>query len=314
MTIKKRLGEIIRNPLSVYLTWSVFLSYPLFSFIRHHPSPLLPDRFQHPWSIFLHLPYISAPLFIVIVLFWTLTKINRELTRSQIISLYFVGISSVVTIVIGEYLLFLGSANYANYLYSRLGIETEKLSFMVSVSQLVFTFFLPFIYIEKKFRKRLPLKVKLVLFTLFLFIFSSLNFLTRVNYFWKTATAGPTMKYGWQFKYITALQETPIDAVIIHPPRDAKWPATGNQPVLRYFLFPRNLVDGKLISNESYAGQFNGALFVDIDPHDTEGVRWPIISTTLKEITFDDENPIAYSSLERISEIAGIAIYKVYFK
>ncbi len=39
-------------------------------------------------------------------------------------------------------------------------------------------------------------------------------------------------------------RQTPEDAVILVPPQGFPWPATGNIAYFRYFLYPRNLING----------------------------------------------------------------------
>lgn len=54
------------------------------------------------------------------------------------------------------------------------------------------------------------------------------------------------VKLGWfYYDYIQFIKrQTPEDAVVLVPPQGFPWPATGNVAYLRYFLYPRYLING----------------------------------------------------------------------
>lgn len=313
---KKGAVKIFDKPILIYLTWILFLSYPLLGFVRYHFFAALLGEIPVAaklWAIALMVPYISAAVFILTLLYWILIKSNNQLKNDQLRSLYFVGISAAVVFTIGKILLYLENANYANYLYSHIGTEAGKTNFVANVCWIVLVLLIVFIFIEPNIKRKLPYNLKLIIFTMSIFLLSSLNSLTSVNLFWKMVTADPESKYGSQFVYIKALESTPKNVVVVHPPRSVKWPSIGNQAVIRYFLFPRTLVDGKLMSGQEYARQFNEIYFVEVDK-DSPETRWPIILSESEEIIFDEENPIKFSKMERYSQINGIDIYSVHFK
>src|SRR3990170_2329783 len=79
----------------------------------------------------------------------------------------------------------------------------------------------------------------------------------------------------------------------------ATGPAIGNQPVLRYFLFPRTLISGALLDNQEFAQQIGIAYFVEIDPL-SHLTHWPKIDERNKTIIFDERTEIKYKTIETV--------------
>jgi hypothetical protein len=120
-------------------------------------------------------------------------------------------------------------------------------------------------------------------------------------------------RVGVHYKYIIRLEKnSPTDAAIIHPPQGEKWPAIGNQPVLRYFLYPRTLISGALFNNQDFARQFETAYFVEIDPW-SDSTHWPKIDTENKVVIFDEQTEIKYKKIEVVFKSDDGSVYKVYF-
>jgi hypothetical protein len=75
-------------------------------------------------------------------------------------------------------------------------------------------------------------------------IYSDVNILSHIN-----ASYDFKMRelWGGYYDYIKFVKEnTPSNASIIVPPQMFPWPSIGNVGLDRYFLFPRNLVNGSL--------------------------------------------------------------------
>jgi hypothetical protein len=119
-------------------------------------------------------------------------------------------------------------------------------------------------------------------------------------------------KVGVDYKYIKLLSEnSPEDAIVIHPPQGNKWPAIGNQPVLRYFLFPRTLVSGALISKQKFVESLGEAFFVVIDPGGER--EWPLIDYKNKTLIFNEFDYIKYKKLLLIYGNDVSKVYKINF-
>lgn len=311
---RQLLSKILDSPLIIYITWIMFLSFPLLSLIRYKLFILSSRHFifgEHFWLILIRTPYLLALLFAIVIFRWISAYKNTTFSREKYRSLIFILVSGLLLIMIGKYLLFLESNNYPNYLYSKFGIDAGKLDFTLSICWVVLSGVVAFLIVIKKNIKHFY--IMMTIFSIIIFITSAINSILGFDVYIKMASADGNSKFGGQFGYIEVTKNIPENAVVVHPPRSLKWPAVGNQAVLRYFLFPRILVDGKLIKNLGYASQFNELYFVEIEK-DSPEKHWPLLDTSNKKISFDSENYIAYKSVERYKTTNGITIYKIKFQ
>jgi hypothetical protein len=121
-------------------------------------------------------------------------------------------------------------------------------------------------------------------------------------------------KFGKDFVYVQVLNKyTPLDSAIIHPPQNNNWPAIGNQPMLRFFLYPRVLISGTIL-DDSDVCKSRDCYFVLIDSDYQGRPVWPEIDVKSNLITFDGSHKIKFYSLTEIPTSAGISLYKVVFK
>ncbi|MFZ3301254.1 MAG: hypothetical protein WA152_00900 [Microgenomates group bacterium] len=145
------------------------------------------------------------------------------------------------------------------------------------------------------------------LFTMSTFMFFNINKMIR------SSQEGYEDKVGKDYKYLKLLSKhTPSDSLIIHPPQGDLWPAIGNQPVARYFLFPRGLVSGAIILDDSMTIEIRVAYFVEIIG-DKDRPTWPIIDNGKNEIIFNNLNSVKFKKLDIIYKSEEGIIYRILF-
>lgn len=149
-------------------------------------------------------------------------------------------------------------------------------------------------YVAKHFTLRGP--VGTALFTIFIYIFIlhfsafSELYLLRAGRAMDLITLGENARIAkfWYtlFPLMDVINEnTPRDAVILHPPQKYPWPETGNQFVIRRFLYPRTLIapefwDGR--QEIDYILADNGGEGAKYHP---ENVGWPAEVFPVKKVT-----------------------------
>ena len=219
-----KIQKIFKSPYIIYIAWGGFLSYLPLSFIQYKflyleksPQGSLIKR------IFFTTPYVFFFVFVGVILYWLFAK-KYKLSKKQLNSLYFVIVSSIAFFVVGKYLLYLESANYANYLYSSLGIEAGKLGLITEACWTVTAILFAIVFFERTFKKTLPLGEKLAIAALGIFLLSSFSLLANIALYQKMSSSPPLEKYGAQFIYVEALKRSPENAVVVHPPRGSNWP------------------------------------------------------------------------------------------
>jgi len=104
----------------------------------------------------------------------------------------------------------------------------------------------------------------------------------------------------------------PKNEKFIHPPQGSKWAFIGNQPTIRYFLFPRILISGAKITSRQYAENIGSAYFIEV-AGDGKREIWPRIDTSIKSVSFNESTLIFYRELKIISNENQFKIYKIYF-
>jgi len=328
--MKTNVAKIIFNPLVIVIVWILFMATPFAGLVRHF--------------LFLSSVEISHSLLGIFNViqrsyFWLLMLINllivytwyRNLSQPHLInkkhyySLVFVIILAVINEITVRSILYLDIKYYGNYIYSNFGILPSQLQLSSIVNYLaisiIIAFFISIFEINNKksknthkrinvrFNKTILVEVFAFLTIVYLSTYPFLNFSVII----KDAYQNYSQRIGSDYVYIDSLVKlVPENGVIIHPPQSSEWPLVGNQPVIRYFLYPRILVSGKLINTQKFADRFSSAYFVLIDKtHYAPG--WPLINFDKKEISFDINNSVNYLNIEKIGEYLGKIVYKIKF-
>jgi hypothetical protein len=245
-------------------------------------------------------------------------------------TLVLLSVLTLIFLIIAGILLNREYNNYPNYLYERYGLTLSQLEFMSFVAALeLLTFLTIFTYgLKTKVGKigRTPVLKRQAkesgterasFFLAIIGLVSMIIFSIRPFFNWPVmlseAQGGFERKVGVHYKYIKSLAiHVPKDETIIHPPQGNKWPAIGNQPVIRYFLFPRRLVSGALMENQEFAESMNTAYFTEMDV-DIDLTHWPEINAKNKFVIFDEKTEIYYQKMDVYFEEGEIVIYKINF-
>jgi hypothetical protein len=314
--------RILNDSKIIYLTWSLFISYPLLSFLRYKLFILNNYNFifgELFWKVLLWTPYITGAISMIILIYWVFRRIKNGLNHDQTKAVKFVIISSIIYFVAGRIIIFIENSRYANFIYTSIGIDIGRLELSTTISWfLIITITAIETVLNNSFVKKIGCTNKIAMFLLCyaLYIFLSLSAysIATANVYSQIARASYEQKFGSQINYLEQIKkDAPENGIIIHPPRDSRWPAVGNQAILRYFLFPRVLVDGYLMSDQAYTAQFKEAYFQEIELGNDK-THWPQIDKINSEIVFDGNHPIKYKKLTLVSEDNSSRIYRVIFK
>jgi len=327
--ILKVLNSYVEHPRSLLIGWFFFLSLPLANYFRYiliTNQVYLPTMLRYSLYLFAYSLRIVLPGYCLIILvLWLIKFSNRLVPTSHRKVLHFMAISAAVLFFFNNYLLRLEESNYANYLYIRYGLQVSLLQDINQIHLLVLSLVIfllvnggrLFALTPQKTRglKNDLLKNGLLYLVLIIFVFIlSRSFFPIVDFASHDTVAHITYEesFGTEFKNIKLLQTTPKDARLIHPPQKMEWPLLGNQPMIRYFLFPRTLVSGKVLIDQNKVNQIFSAYFVSIFPDDSVKT-WPLISTQSASITFDTLHPVQYSALIPIAKKEDSVLYQVFF-
>lgn len=329
----KKILKYLTSPVVTVISWVVFLLSPVSGLIRLQvlTNPNLQIFHVSGLSTLLfYSPFIISAFVFVIMIFWFREFARGSLTDWHQKIFTFISILTVLFLLTSQYLINKEYTNYPNYLYFHYGITVFHLQLMSFVAALqVMIFFAFYVYRltykpTKKLLKQSLLYTdsKTLSFENLSFLISVIGLLSLFILSGSTALEWPMLsrglsegyegKVGVDYKYIQLISDhTPNDVIVIHPPQGNIWPAIGNQPVLRYFIYPRTLVSGALVTSQDFTKQINEAYFVVIDP---KGDReWPIINISKKTVTFDENNPIKYKKLIVFFENEVSRVYKIDF-
>ena len=270
---------------------------------------------------------ISLVVFLVLF-YWFKEFIDKEFPLAHKKTLGFLSFLSIIFLIFARILLDLEYNNYPNYLYSLYGITISHLEFMSFIAALELLSFMSLLVYSASFNYKsinklkrygfISSKLNRASFFVAILGFSGLLILSANTFLnWNKLSSGEKGGYesriGRHYKYLVLLtNNTPSDANIIHPPQGDKWPAIGNQPIIRYFLYPRTLISGVILKNQEFASEVQEAYFVEIDKLFEES-HWPIIDKFGKTIIFDEDNKIKYTQLEIIYESEDGSVFKILF-
>jgi hypothetical protein len=196
--------------------------------------------------------FVDSRFFLVLAVISSALVIDKKL---NLISVMVFKINCVfLPVLLTVYVLMqtLEASHFHNYVFSTYHLQPENFFYMVILSGSL--------YILNKFGK----KIYGVDSILMLGIFSVLIYIFTVNLnlsfnqaiysdlyiaFHPKATYDQKMHdyWGFVYDYITFVKNnTPENSTIMIPPQEAPWFTTGNEAIVQYFLYPRNLVQGTL--------------------------------------------------------------------
>jgi len=196
-------------------------------------------------------------LFLVIKLgeYWSKEKFYRSLYVATFVT-------AIVVLGISIYFSSLEAANYPNYVFSQFNIYLPSLRIYSSLQILYISVgILSLIYfhlprggeldIRNPSFKKIAWYLSIILVAVILFnsLSDFTNFIVNeITLYKKYVFASPTARNelpdlgDYYFKIIFIRDNTEENAVILHPKQSEAFPDIGNQPLIRYTLFPRRLV------------------------------------------------------------------------
>lgn len=265
-------------------------------------------------------------LFAIVFGAWIKKYLSARSRRHSRLVISVIGISAITAFLASTYFLHLESVNYPNYIYSTFGLKTPHLDVISTTSLFVAALcvFLAFINIRKpKKSKELALRqgfLRDLLNPVTAIFLAGLIILTWQAIFlfklWGGYVGYSAQTYEdkfEQFEYIDKLSiHVPATEKIILPVQSSVWPAISNPPVVRYFLFPRELVSASIIENQQNVQEIGSAYFVELGL-ENDKKHWPDIDQESKMVSFNGEDKINYTSLELVSDSNGINIYFIVF-
>lgn len=218
--------------------------------------------------------------------------------------------------------------NYENYIFSNYHIHINSFENVVRFGLILIII----LYIHKKkdlFRKKILSNhrnfkeqgVEYIIFLFFILFLSKSLFLVSEKMIRNTTRifTNPLASFSQKnefknklypyFYFIT--QNTPPNSIIMIPPKQNPWLTTGNASYMKYFLYPRKIIGGKLEDNDY--SRVNYVLITKGDWHvpNNELYDWPKEIISAKKITIFDMNTKKSSIL---SENKFDPIASSYFK
>lgn len=321
----KKIYQLLLSPQALTIIWVIFLCSPILGVLRLkfliNPS-LNTFHINGLSSVIYYFPYLLSIIALLIIVLRFVAFTKGKLISESKYNMWFISLLTIGFLVVSQILINSEYSEYPNYLYSRFGItinQLKSMSFVASLQVMVFislSVYKMSLYNKLKTtaetlpRYKIPFYISTVgILCLFAM---SLATLTDWRILSREAGEGYEGKVGIDYKYIELIQKNaPESAQVIHPPQGDKWPAIGNQPVLRYFLYPRTLISGALLTNNEISAEIMSAIFVVIDK---DGSRnWPLIDIKNKKISFNESNYINYNSLSVIFENNISTLYLVKF-
>lgn len=283
--------------------------------------------------------YYTGLFILVIYIFLRLTKIDKS--KSFFIEKLVFFYNPIIFLFILFFLQVLELSNYPNYVFSRLNINLDALTTFVLYNMILGFFYIPVSFPNYKGEKFIQIfisKLKkesiskvviivtiviLTIGTLFLasiksvgtFLNEALNSvsaLAKISYSYDRLMYE---KYGKTYRQMVFIKNhLKEDDVLIHPPQDDIWPALGNQPFLRFFLYPRILVSGDVVKNFLSINRSRSNVYILYTTNSEE--HWPIVDTRNKVISFPNINQrdgysIDYNNIILIKGDENISLIKL---
>lgn len=306
-----KIRKFIYNPTFFYSVWLIYILLPLIYFLRFYleKSILSQERWiSHTLSIFITLSnYIPGLLVLLFILQFRKLYLKKLSKRSRKILGIFLTLS-LACVFLGIIYLTIEQNNYPNYLYANFGIPYDVLDLIVKLN-IFLSVTIYFITINQGAEIENLIKL-LTVFAFIVLIYQSFYPIANARKLIYESSVGPFIKYGSDYKYISYIKSSvPQNSNFIHPPQADLLPFFSNQPMLRYFLFPRTLISGSVVNKQTII-TIKEAYFVDLGEY-SKGLSWPILNSQDKTITFDYKNYVRYNNLSLVSQ--QVHLYKIDF-
>ena len=325
----RNIDKLVSNPTNLVILWLGFLLSPFLSWFRLYYIVGEGGNnisIRGASTLFFYAPYFLALAVFFVLLLWFKEFAANGLSAIRKKTLGILSLFSLAFILIARYLVEMEYSSYPNFLYQHSGVTLVQLELMSFVAGFQLLLFLTTLVYESSFHPGTQSnnkqtasvsnrKVALMLTFIALSGLLALSAQTLLN--WTRLigeeSGGYETRVGVHYKYIALLSgHTPTDSLVIHPPQGDGWPAIGNQPVLRYFLFPRKLVSGVLLNDQKDAEKINAGYFTEV-PATSGDTVWPIFVDSNNSIIFDGENEIKYKNLEVIFTSDEGKVFKAVF-
>lgn len=314
----KKFLSLVFNALSLPLIWFSFLLTSVSGIARYFYLFKLDQNnvIRFLLSGFWKSSVIFALLFLVILAFWIWKYLRIGISGKNKVSFVAVAISSIFTLSISQGLLQLENSNYPNYLYSTFGLTRSSIELVSNISLLILLLLIGFVFFEKMRIGRPKLlfsskKIATLFFLGILIWYSALFFLNIADNLGYSKLTYPEVFTGYD--YIEELNLiVPQNAKVILPEQSWEWPALGNLPIVRYFLYPRILISSSYIADQKKANSFGDAYFIVLR-NDADGLGWPKIDEKNKRITFKGDTTLSYQKLILFSHRNAMNIYRIVF-
>ena len=295
----------------VVMVWIAFLLSPFLSYIFQIFSLRFIANRTH---------IITFVSFLVIAGFRAAYSYSHKMGYKEIFTqaplIFLTGVSSLL---INRYLVSLEAKEYSNFLYSNWGIQVSQLNFisriagwgvMVSLGVLLARSDLKSFSPIKFFKIQEMMKI-LSYFGLLLLSYFSIKTVENFKGIKGWAQSSYENKLGKQYRLTEYLVKyTPEDSKIIIPPQGDIWPTIGNQPIVRFFVFPRTLISGSIITTEDFTQRVGEAYFLRITQEED---IWPEIYFDQRKISFDSNNLVDYQTIELVYRDPTVEVYKIKF-
>ncbi len=327
--MRKKIISFLENDTVLCIGVSMYILLPFFSSVRYFFSTTnIQVLLLFKESILLLLnviKYISYFLNVCVLSYLAIKTHTTNIPKKQAKILFILNILIICTMCFSFALIRFESSRYPNFLYSKIGISVQFLEDHVIGLVLLF-FSVSYLLIEKKNKyfsafsftylvetfqkKKNSIFLFLTFFSLSFFCYDSFKFIYHIPTQLRAENRTNKEKFGYEYSYIeNILAATPEDSVIIHPRQSIIWPFIGNQPMIRYFLFPRTLVSAAIL-DENIVHTFTEVYVPYID----NGVTvWPVVDQKEKIVYFDGPHGIAYKDIEKIYNSSSVIILRIFF-
>ena len=303
----------------VKIAWLLFLLSPLAGYLRLRllSSILGQAVFLRTISfLFFHFQSITLVFFILSFMYATLLKKEHGASEDLKRLLKFFLVSSSIGALVSGLLINLETVNYPNYIYSHIGVKFDQLIIFFAIAFIVTALSLWTLLVGGHKRQLLGRKRTVTELTAILGIIGlsilSLKTLVEFKSISKWALSGYETKLGNQYSYYGPLiKGTPENGKIILPPQTDIWATIGNQPVSRYFLYPRTLIGGEYLDEQSFATKVKEAYFIAVE--EKPSYSWPQIDEKTKAISFDEGTFIKYRELRLFYKEDFYTVYRINF-
>ena len=332
MRLRTKISKIILHPRSLLILWIVFVCSPLLSFFRRYflvSGGNYYIQIKGASTLIYYFPIIISILTLIVLFCWFRNIAIKGFDSKYLKTIYSISFSSFIVLIAIQYLLNMERQQYPNFLYTYYGLTIQQLETMFFVASMQLMIFIIFVFLEVFQRDRPKLykrgieksKIgyiynKTIVFTVIGIsgaLFMSIKTVFNWSNLYEQEKGNYETRVGSHYMYMNALEKCTSENIsVIHPPQGDKWPAIGNQPVLRYFLFPRRLISGALFTNQDFASRVNHAYFAEIDPESSYS-SWPLIIYREKHIIFDERTKIRYQMLDKQTCNDGVNIFSVKF-